>query len=137
MTHLFIPYLESSELKKLNFNEPCLALFDETVKDNIKFEIISSQLVNSNYNTPKYFYKPSNYPVVLTPTWSQIFDWFREKHGLLSRIVYINSVYRFQYQYLSSAISTYMTKYSTYEEAQLACLQKLIEICKNDNTTRS
>lgn len=125
MNHLFVPEKESLELKTLGFDEPCLGLYPLAPKELI-YKILPNQ-----FEAKEYF------GGVLAPLYSQVFDWFREKHSLLSRIVYINSVYRFQYQYLSSAISTYMTKYNTYEEAQLACLQNLIKMYKNDNTTRS
>ncbi len=140
MQHLFCPYQESKILKEqLGFIEPCLALFDETNQNDVRFEIISSELVKSNYNTPKYFYKPENYPVVLTPTWSQTFEWFREKHKLYSYIepVVVEgaiSPIKFDYVILEPNISEEIIfdtlPFHTNEEAQLACLIKLIEIVK-------
>ena len=62
---------------------------------------------------------------------SMAFRWFREKYNLLSRISYKNDRYKFEYQYKSSANNLYTTKYSTYEEAELECLKKLIEIVKD------
>ena len=61
-----------------------------------------------------------------------VLRWFREKYNLLSRISYKNDRYKFEYQYKSSANNLYMTKYSTYEEAELECLKKLTEIVKNN-----
>jgi len=51
-------------------------------------------------------YTTSHWPsTCLAPTFSQAFRWFREKYNILSR----------------------------YEEAELACLEKLIEIVKISN----
>jgi hypothetical protein len=64
------------------------------------------------------------------PTYSQAFRWFREKYGYLSFIDMDNySYYRFNI-YKGSSISE--APFETYEEAEFACLKKLIEIVKNN-----
>jgi hypothetical protein len=68
---------------------------------------------------------------ILAPTFSQAFRWFREKHRL-SGLVEIG---RHEYSFVifnesqdSREITSYMN--GTYEEAELACIIKLIEIVK-------
>jgi len=59
--------------------------------------------------------------------WQEAFRWFREKHGLHHVVEYdpIDKVYSSLVRY------DYLEDLPTYEEAELACLNKLIEIVKN------
>jgi hypothetical protein len=61
--------------------------------------------------------------------WQQAFRWFREKHGLHHVVEYdpIDKVYSSLVRY------DYLEDLPTYEEAELACLNKLIEIVKTNN----
>ena len=118
----FIPYKLALELKELGFNEPCNTCYD-------KLEMTASYGVNvfdyKNYNTSGY--------MVSRPTFSQSARWFREKYGLYSTIrpfgKGINSFFTIIWE---DDDFTSGTKEFTYEEAQLACLKKLIELCKNN-----
>ena len=58
---------------------------------------------------------PSDDYFTSAPTFSQAFRWFREKHGLYPVI-----------------FTPYLESY-THEEAELACLGKLIEIVQGGN----
>jgi hypothetical protein len=76
------------------------------------------------------------YPTALT--YSQAFRWFREKYVLDS---IIQPTYSTKYQYRVFKVEAkskvqvygdYMSKeFNTYEEAELECLKKLIEMVKN------
>ena len=62
-----------------------------------------------------------------------VLRWFREKYGLFyDNLNYIGNVWKFttysNEDYFQGA------EYKTYEEAEIACLIKLIEIVKNGNT---
>ena len=69
--------------------------------------------------------------------WQEAFRWFRDKRGLYSTIeidqtmepmfCYSLSRYNGNYQW-DNILPTYSELYYTYEEAELACLKKLIEI---------
>jgi len=65
------------------------------------------------------------------PTKSQVFRWFREKYGLITSIRHnkfpdmSGKQYYFEYEYKNS-----YERYITYEEAENACIDKLIEIAK-------
>jgi hypothetical protein len=54
----------------------------------------------------------------------QAFRFFREKYNLHSHIEYSKGFY--EYWILLDAVG-----YDTYEEAELACIKRLIEIAKN------
>lgn len=90
------------------------------------------------------------------PLYSQIFDWFRKKYKTTCVVMdFMDDETGIEWDYSIHKIGTdvdensnwiplvdYSTndsqrKFKTYENAQLACLQKLITICKNDNTIRS
>jgi hypothetical protein len=62
-----------------------------------------------------------------TPLYQQAFRWFREKHNLDVTIQhgkkYVAVVY-------SQLVNKSIDEYSTYPEAELSCLKKLIEIVK-------
>ena len=115
----FVPYQEALALKELGFDEPCFGFYTEEYKTLIK-------------NFCKY---PINLPTkpFLAPTYSQSFRWFREKHNQHCFIHYhTKPEYTFA---VYNDIGMYWTldekiAYNTYEEAELACLIKLIEIVK-------
>ena len=116
----FIPYEQALELKELGFDEPCFAFWSD-IEDNkftgnytirIGLESIENKIQGIRY---KGF--------LSAPTFSQAFRWFREKYGDLLRYDW-GEVPHFL------MIQIEMTKGKTYEEAELACLKKLIEIVK-------
>ena len=66
--------------------------------------------------------------------WQEAFRWFREKHGLMGVVDCF--FYNFSYTYNINDIADEIiisrsdpdNDFDTYEEAELACLKKLIEI---------
>ena len=99
----FVPYELAVKLKELGYDEPCFGYYDEG--GNLYTEMVE---------------------VLKAPLYQQAFRWFREKHGIDNCISYSriedNSWY---YQYYKSGL---VGGFKTYEEAELACLEKLIEI---------
>jgi hypothetical protein len=117
----FVPYELALELKQLGFDEPCLGFY------RIFSDGDTELLVNSN----------SNMRHLEAPTYSQAFRWLREKHNLRCQINYIGGLINKTTWWDISIIGHYNTdpkewemKYQPYEEAELACLKKLIEIVK-------
>lgn len=107
----FIPYEQALALKELGFDEPCFGY-----RDGGGYLIIKAI--------------PSC--VISAPTFSQAFRWFREKYNLISVIGYHNI---WKYTFLIETIKEHKTviiidKIENYEEAELECLKKLIEIVK-------
>ena len=75
-----------------------------------------------------FIYQYPNLDVkVPAPLYQQAFRWFREKHDKLGCIQKANDRNRFIYLVNDIVFGFY----NTYEEAELACLKKLIEIVKN------
>jgi hypothetical protein len=66
--------------------------------------------------------------VVTAPTWQQAFRWFREKYGHWSYIKEATKgTCRFYIEKFDEKFFNSET-YKTYGEAELSCLEKLIEI---------
>jgi hypothetical protein len=120
----FVPYDLAIKLKELGFNEPCFGWYDG--------RYIAS--INQDYckNSEEWL----NTIHCATPTFSQCFRWFREKHKLHSNVIIGKINFGFKIQYLSDYTNNWYEGYSTYEEAELACLIKLIEIVESKNETR-
>jgi hypothetical protein len=101
----FVPYTESLALKELGFDEPCLG-----------FYLHSNQ--HFGYNSKPFATNDSF--TLDAPTFSQAFRWFRQKYDLFISISHYENGY---------SIND-LRRFETYEEAELECLKKLIEIVK-------
>lgn len=119
----FAPYEPSLALKELGFDEPCFAFY------NGKF-IQSTEFDFDSYNSIDVGHHP------LAPTFSQAFRWFREKHNTHSFIIPLVDEMGFVHEYqvrihIEESSVEIIGNFEIYEEAELACLIKLIEIVKN------
>jgi len=120
----FVPYAEALELKELGFDEPCIGLWN---LNNGKYEV-------DIIGVCKYS-KEFKYREVLAPLYQQVFRWFRKKgiiseiHSDFDRMLGYNRGYIPVVQFIEFYNNG--DCYETYEEAELACLRKLIEIVKN------
>ena len=120
----FVPYELALELKQLGFDKTCFGWFRNT-----EFTLSFNDLY------PKE--RGEEIKIIAAPTFSQAFRWFREKHNLRCQINYIGGLINKTTWWDISVIGHYNTnpkewemKYQPYEEAELACLKKLIEIVK-------
>jgi len=116
MNRDFIPYTEALALKELGFDEPCFGLYAPP----------SKTVFLHHYGLLRAKEQ------VLAPLYQQAFRWFREKHNLNAEIQApdgsngkwnptIHKIKGFGNHYDNDA-------FETYEEAELDCLRKLIEI---------
>jgi len=137
MTQEFVTYEQALALKELGFDEPCLAFWDGKNTDAFYFNNIRD--ASGDY-TP--FQKHDRLKWFGAPLYQQAFRWFREKHGIctwIERLYTDDHVPYYRYSCEKSIESppnynkTWITlkEHTTYEEAEQACLDKLIEICKN------
>jgi hypothetical protein len=134
----FIPYNLALALKELGFDEKSLAYwFNETP-------------LNPEGQCLVYYQKPYDNTKITNgvireyswaPLYQQAFRWFREKYNLLGG-VYSNAsgwaweihdnvggTHRFASEYTGDCLESGM--FTSFEKAELACLEKLIEIVKN------
>ena len=106
----FVTYELAVKLKALGFDEECLSYY---------------------FNKQLSFGSKTSYgEVVEAPLYQQAFRWFREKYELYSTIMFRvsmedNNEY---WDWLIKGEEVVYRHFKTYEEAELACLIKLIEI---------
>jgi hypothetical protein len=124
----FVKYEEALALKKLGLDEDCFGYYH----------------VNSGYTKGYafcYFNKPETETCdsdisIPAPTFSQAFRWFRENYGLYSCIMYSSDgIIKGGYSPMIDVMKPHkatldLNTYDIYEEAELACLRRLIEIVK-------
>ena len=122
----FVPYEPSLALKELGFDEPCFANYTVIPEDEIDWFTIPEQGItdktsfgsSKNYNSKSF----EEEGTISAPTFSQAFRWFREKYNLKDKYgVFPHHTIMFNY----------IIGGGKEEEAELACLIKLIEIVKN------
>jgi hypothetical protein len=105
----FVEYAEALELNKLGFDEPCFSWWG------------SDGVFKQDYDLNN---------AINAPLFQQAFRWFREKYGYWSYIKEATKgtsrfyIEKFDEKFFNSDII------DTYEEAELACLKKLISIVK-------
>ena len=127
----FVPYEQALALKELGFDEPCFGLY-ENGKLGYSFSTSQGIITPISYRTNSKFVEH-----ILTkedctaPTFSQAFRWFREKYQIDSWIYpNLNGLYSVSKVRRGVGLGK-VSEYQTYEEAELECLKKLIEIVKN------
>ena len=136
----FIPYEEALALKELGFDEPCVATFHDNSGGEIEFTfgMFHHPKKNSKANTVSGTFIGKN--GCYAPLYQQAFRWFRENHKLYGSYgttsdsnENING-YTIS-NYINGSRNNIFTDWEvgTYEEAELACLDKLIEIVEQKN----
>ena len=144
----FVTYEQASELKELGFDEPCFAVIHKggCLKTEIKYRILVKNSEMSEHIVD-YF--------ITIPTFSQAFRFFREKYNLRNSIMDFDFIidqrigikWDYEISIIGSnkldengnykvlvdySIDDETREFKTYEEAELACLQKLIQIVKDN-----
>jgi hypothetical protein len=125
MNKEFVSYEQAVALKELGFNEICMGYFDVRLEH---------QIGNFDFTEIKGYHESV---AALSPLKQQVFRWFREKklHNTFPSIIQTRNwvtLYRILEWHPgndSTSIST-SDYYDTYEEAESACIDKLIELAK-------
>jgi len=118
----FIPYEQALALKQLGFDEPCIALYKNS---KFRFEIKDCNGIADFYN------RDGNIIAYLAPLYQQAFRWFIEKYNLWSN-TYPNNWYVIRRPIDEISANEWSSKLTSYKEAELECLKKLIEIAKRN-----
>lgn len=135
MTKEFCTYKQSLALKELGFDEPCLAYY---TADKHQLALVQGY---NNLMFADYVHLANTVKSVPCPLKQQAFRFFREKYNLQ---VYIDFYHKDSYFYkIKSQVGKRISNTTedvilqgtpvfprTYEEAEQACLDKLIEIVK-------
>jgi hypothetical protein len=111
MKEEFVPYELALKLKEIGFDEPCFGSYIDGKLSSLLDSVLWGDVKGD----------------LEAPTFSQAFRWFRKKEFLIDVTSLNSNEYEFYIQW-SFAYSFLSDIYTTYEEAELACLDKLIEI---------
>jgi hypothetical protein len=121
----FVPYELALKMKQLGFDEPCVASYRKYVDEaTLDIGFSKNKLISKFKNLSEF---------CSAPLYQQAFRWFREKYNLKGHVEPV--------EYLDGTPDTYHwsifdncnsgNDQLTHEEAELACLVKLIEIVEN------
>jgi hypothetical protein len=137
MKDLLVPAKQAVQLKELGFDEPCFGryIYDGRGKEWFLVQTQQTKSASVIFEGARSVDGIS----VAAPLCQQVFKWFREKYELHGCIdlqcsnpaywyIRVDDIIENDFVYHSE---DYHIKYKTYEEAELACLDKLIEIVKN------
>jgi len=122
----FVPLKQTLKLNQLGFNEECLAWYPDNAAALALDGVYVSKPSSGSYKLLAY-----------APLYQQVFKWLRNKYGIDFSINTIYSRYNEntikQYSGVidNKTMYTNVGFYDNYEEAQLAGLQKMIEIIEN------
>jgi hypothetical protein len=121
----FIPYEQALALKELGFDETCLMYWNDFGKTSIN----RFQLLNKIDEWCQDY--------IEVPLYQQAFRWFREKYGYFTSPTESDDDTTKKYDWVitknlggGKKFIGFVGYKNTYEEAELECLKKLIEIVK-------
>jgi hypothetical protein len=122
MTKEFVPYELAVKLKQLGFDEPCISHY--TAYGKFSNDYSAPRKYNSEFELGSY---------ISAPLFQQSFRWFRDEHFLegITQRAEAWRWYKFWVYELLEGEKTMISDgigFNTYEEAELACLDKLIDI---------
>ena len=127
MNKEFIPYEEALALKELGFNKLCFGGYVKLTYTQTTF-FMNNEISEIDYETPLH---PDL--IVNAPLYQQAFRWFREEYNLWAELIWMNVELEGFKKGTSGRVKSekrteFISTFNTYEEAELACLRKLIEI---------
>jgi len=124
MENDFVSYPFALRIKALGFKERVLTYFEDhklKLHDHISGWDFNSSFLNC----------------VSRPTYSQVFRWFRDHHNIECTSTAVVQAekkwYNISLIYNQDIVNDY-SLIETYEEAELACLEKLLEIVEQQKT---
>ena len=128
----FVPYQIAVDMKSIGFDEPCFAFYGLSRDDYKTIRLSIFQNLKTDYLSDVHHLDVT----CDAPLWQQAFRFFREKYGL--HYIICKNIQMDGYGYREVILIPYMeenenTIFKTYEEAEVECLVKLIEIAKEQN----
>ena len=122
----FVTYNLALRMKALGYDEPCFGYYIGLGDNKEKpFKFLEEKTEKGQFELIDN--------VCQAPTWQSAFSWFRDKHDLRAWVQWGSEYLCLgQIQYSSGLIEC-ISHGSTDEEAELACLEKLLEIVEKRN----
>lgn len=125
----FIPYELALKLKELGFDEECFGFYSNN-KIYYEDNITSNKILTITNKIRKE-------TLIAAPLWQQAFDFIREfcNWSFCIKRSHKQKDYEYFFEIFNPLLQTEVKskKFNTYQEARLACLEKLIEIVENNN----
>tara|TARA_R110000868_G_scaffold36248_4_gene128772 strand:- start:134 stop:499 length:366 start_codon:yes stop_codon:yes gene_type:complete len=120
MEREFTQYTEALALKELGFDEECFGYYTELEDFVMRPHLRQQDCIEGK---------------ILAPTWQSAFRWFRERYNLICRVDVTSygctlDKQEFYCEITSKNGTASYEIFNTYEEAELDCLVKLIDIVK-------
>jgi len=126
----FVTYELALKMKQLGFDEPCFGFYNNA-DGNVWIKHTIDESIKNIYIGD-----------FEAPTFSQAFSWFREKYDLYPSINIYNDKWLCVIKstisneteisgYIVATINNGHPTFETYEEAELKCLEKLIELVES------
>jgi len=141
----FCTYKQALALKELGFDEPCIAYYfsdssfnDAAEEDDTLHPGDPRFYSDTNRSLSAYTKDELKYNSVTAPLYQQAFRWFREKYHLVSYIRK-NEEENYDHEWIIDSDEdgeSECRKGWSYEEAEQACLDKLIEIVKKQDNDK-
>ena len=137
----FVTYEQALALKELGFDKKCYGHYDSTgelntIEEYARVNADILHMLSKKFNSESYMKEMCSAPLK-----QQVFRWFRENYNLFCEInvdktmepkfAYTIKEYestQFFDGFKEDILSEYL--YYVYEEAEIACIDKLIEIVK-------
>lgn len=121
----FLPYKQSLELKKLGFDEECIAYYHNHVEPSFVNELDRGKTTK---NSEQNLYHTD----CTAPLFQQVFDWFDDEHGIIGTVVPIyndNGIREYDWEIYSEEFEDEEIEsppyYSNYD-AKLGCINHMI-----------
>ena len=140
MKREFCTYEQALALKELGFNEPCFGTYGYNGEEKSTYFPLEYICKKEEYELEPFDIRNSNIgDDVSAPLKQQVFRWLLIKHNLYGIIIPTVTMH---WTFKTMTVVEGMVEappynhvdandYSTYEEAESACIDKLIEIVKN------
>jgi hypothetical protein len=125
----FTLHPEALELKQLGFDEPCFGIY---------YYKESYPMLNPKSGETELVFEFGQYikqteVATLAPTYSQAFRWFRDNGKISEIFSQLLPSNKYKWGFKIQGVEGITDGFLTYEEAELECLKKLIEIVKEGN----
>jgi hypothetical protein len=130
----FVKYEQALALKELGFDDKCIKYWVGEIHEKSIVFVLDSEKLNDDE--------------LLAPLKQQVFRWFREEYNILHALVVPIKItasdkegYRYSWEIIDEQeewiVDESLLGYYTYEEAENACIDKLIEIAKQQEDGQS
>jgi hypothetical protein len=127
----FVSYEIALALKELGFNESCFGCYELSELRDYKKGLEVSWIMTLNTLNGYRIYDDETQ--MSAPLKQQVFKWFREKYKIRFIIQSSMSDLGEYFKLIFPNGETRSVAYPTYEEAENACIDKLIEIAKQQH----